>query len=58
MLGGLAPNELMAGACVLGVTVIPAKSQPAANTTTSTSKIKGTIFFISYLQNYCLSRIK
>jgi hypothetical protein len=55
MLGGLAPNEFMIGCWV---TVIPAKLQPAANTTASTSKIKGTIFFISYLQNSYLSRIK
>jgi hypothetical protein len=27
MVSGSAPNEFMAGGCVLGVTVIPAKSQ-------------------------------
>jgi hypothetical protein len=55
MVGGPAPNEFMAGGCVLEVTVIPAKSQPAANTTASTSRIKGTSFFISHLLNFSIS---
>jgi hypothetical protein len=47
--GGSATKELTTGDLALVVTVTPVKSQPAANSTSGTSRNKGINFFTFHL---------